>query len=484
MSSKIGKLINIFQSSRLLKNSFWGIASNILQNLFVSLFFLILARKYLPEQFAHFLVANTLYQIVAAFSAMGLGQWFIREYVHAKDTSALTRRFLKFQFIFGIIFYFINVLLAYLLYDESIILILSVVFGLNVLFDNVIYGIKHLNIAEFKQEKTFVILIIDALLRLLAGCVLFLEPMSVLTLSVVLVAVRFITLNLFFKVGSSNTLTPLSVFRHKTSGEDIKNLIRDNWTFVVIGSVSIIFWRMASIVVSKMLLPIDLANYEISFKIFSLAQVIPLITSASVYPMLVKKYQSNGVDGIQSIYRVLFIFYAFFGLFCYTFIYSFSEAIIPFLFGVQYIDNPIFTKQMFLTILVFPTALLQANIIVAMKHERADMIFNVLVLIINLVGCIAGIYYFRTLPVVNYAIFISFLFFHILQDGFLIKLKIASVREVLLIYLFFAALVWGYMFLAGKINPYVLFGGFCIVMGAAGYLLIKKYKKALNISFG
>jgi O-antigen/teichoic acid export membrane protein len=476
MNSKIGKLAETFKNSKLLKNSFWGIASNILQNVFVSLFFLILARKYLPEQFAHFLVANTMYQIVAAFSAMGLGQWFIREYVHANDTSALTKRFLKFQFIFGIIFYFINILIVYLLYKEPDIRMLSIVFGLNVLFDNVIYGIKHLNIAEFKQEKTFVILIIDALLRLLAGCVLFFEPISVLTLSIILVAVRFITLNLFFKVGSSNTLTPLSVFRHKTTGEDIKNLIRDNWTFVVIGSVSIIFWRMASVVVSKMLMAIDLANYEISFKIFSIAQVIPLITSASVYPMLVKKYQSNGVEGIQSIYRTLFIIYAFFGLLCYTFIYSFSDAIIPFLFGSQYTNNPVFTKQMFLTILVFPTALLQANIIVAMKHERTDMIFNVLVLVINLIGCIAGIYYFRTLSVVNYAIFISFLIFHILQDAFLIKLKIAPVREVLLIYLFFGALVTGYMFLADKINPYLLFTVFCIGMGAAGYFLIKKYK--------
>ena len=73
------KKSNLTHSS-LIKNSSWGIFSNILQTVFVSLFFVIVARKYQPSVFAEFLISTTVYQVVAAFSSMGLGQWFIREY--------------------------------------------------------------------------------------------------------------------------------------------------------------------------------------------------------------------------------------------------------------------------------------------------------------------------------------------------------------------------------------------------------------------
>ncbi len=482
MSKKLTAIVQTAARSSLLKNSFWGIASNILQNIFISLFFIILARKYAPAQFADFLVANTLYQVVAAFSAMGLGQWFIREYVHTEQTKDLTGRFLKIQFIFGVIFYFVNVLISFLLYDDYIIHMLSLVLGLNVLFDNVVYGIKHLNIAEFKQKKTFGILIIDAFLRLLAGCILFVEPLSVFVLSCILVVVRLVTVNLFLIVGSSSTVTIYSLLKYRISGGEVKKLIQENWTFIVIGSVSVIFWRLASMVVSKMLLDEDIANYEISFKIFSIAQVIPLIVSASVYPMLVKKYQEGGVTGLQQMYRWLFIAYATFGLLCYLFIYTFSGDLIPWVFGQKYPDNPVFTRQMFLTILVFPTALLQANIIVAIKQERMDMLFNIVALLLNLAGCIAGTYYFRSLSAVNYSIFFSFILFHLLQDFFLITKKITGIREVILVYGVMTGVVAGYIFLLGSINGYLLFTGCCMILALFFYFGLKKFRKAGIVS--
>jgi O-antigen/teichoic acid export membrane protein len=481
MSKKVAAIMTRAVQSPLLTNSFWGIASNILQNVFVSLFFIILAWKYLPEQFADFLVANTLYQVVAAFSAMGLGQWFIREYVHSRETAGLTNRFIKFQFIFGFIFYFINILLAFILYDEYIIRLLSIVLGMNVLFDNIIYGIRHLNIAELKQKKTFAILIIDALLRMLTACILFVEPLSVLVLSCILVLVRFITLNLFLKVGSSSAISARTLLRYPVSMGEVKKIVGENWTFVVIGSVSVIFWRLASMVVSKMLKDIDLANYEISFKIFSVAQVIPLIVSASVFPMLVKKYQESGVEDLKKAYRWLFLLYAAFGITSFAFIFSFSDYLIPLVFGDRYANNPVYTKEMFLTMLVFPTALLQANVIVAIKQERVDMLFNILALLLNTVGCIAGIHYYGSLSAVNYSIFIAFVVFHVMQDIFLVRQRIANAIHVLLVYLFLVAVVAGYIYLSGIVNPFLLFGSFCMMMAGVGYVIFQKVKKAATV---
>jgi O-antigen/teichoic acid export membrane protein len=463
-------------NSSVVRNSFWGIASNILQNLFISLFFVIITRQYLPVEIADFFVANSLYQLMAAFSAMGMGQWFIREYINGNNTVELTNRFLKIQVIFGIVFYLIAIVIVFVLYKNATIRILSVVFGINILFDNVIYGIKNLNIAEFKQQKTFLILIIDAFLRLLIGCVLFVYPISIVTLCIILVVIRFITLNLFLRMGTSKSLSIKLLLAYKVSWSDVKNLVKDNWAFVVIGSVSVVFWRIASIIISKMLKEVDIANYEISFRIFALAQIIPLITSASVYPMLIKKYENGGLAELKKVYRLLFVFYGLFGLLSYTFILSFSGQLIPFVFGPQYMNNPVFTQQMFLTMLLFPSVLLQANVIVALKHERMDMIFNIIVLLINTAGCIGGIYYFHSLSAVNYSIFFAFIIFHLMQDIFLIKQRVSSFKQVLLVYAGFAVLIFGYQYLNSMVNPFILFALFWMIIAGALYPLYKMYK--------
>src|SRR4051812_45002396 len=104
------KLLNPLHSralrSPLLKNSMWGIMANIFQTLFVSLFFVIIARKYVTNDFAQFLIATTIYQLVAAFSSMGLGHWFIREFDIEIDKLVFTSKFLKLQIGLGILFYF------------------------------------------------------------------------------------------------------------------------------------------------------------------------------------------------------------------------------------------------------------------------------------------------------------------------------------------------------------------------------------------
>src|ERR1041384_2559240 len=196
------KVLNLFKS-RLIKNSFWGIAANGLQSVLLSLFFVIVARKYTTNEFAFFLIANTIYQFLSAFSTLGLGQWFTRELVDNTDKQALVSRFMKIQLYGGCFFYLCNIAVAFLLYKEPLVQYLIVLLGVNIIFDNIIYGIKSLNIAEFNQNKTFIILIIDSVLRFAIGCLLFLFPMSIMTLCVLLIIVRFVTLNFFLAFGSS-----------------------------------------------------------------------------------------------------------------------------------------------------------------------------------------------------------------------------------------------------------------------------------------
>jgi O-antigen/teichoic acid export membrane protein len=456
ISSKFPKSLK----SSLVKNSLWGVVANVLQTVFLSLFFVIMARKFVSADFAHFLIASTIYQIMVAFSSMGLGQWFIREFDQAINKADFFGKFLKIQTGLGVLFYALNIGIAFILYPNGQIRWLSIILGSNIIFDNVIYAIKNLNIAEFKQKKTFIVLIIDGFLRLLLGCLLFIYPFSILTLSVFLIILRFLTLNLFIKVGSSNNMGLKIVWQSKVVWDDLKKQILLNWQFVVIGSVSIIYWRIANIIISKMLTLQDVANYEISFRIFSILMILPTIISATIYSQFVKYYNSGNVEAQKKFYQKMLIIYTCFAILSYTFVYSFADIILPFAFGKQYNGAIICLKQMFLTMLIFPTVLLQANLIVAIKFEKIDMWLNLLSLLLNVGGCFIGLFYFRTLSVINYSVFISFLIFHICQNVFLIKKGITNFKSCIGYYFLLLIIISVYVFVAGRYNSYAVFSVF------------------------
>src|SRR4029079_8275851 len=110
-------------------------------------------------------------------------------------------------------------------------------------------------------------------------------------------------------------------------------------------------------------------------------------------------------------------------------------TLIPWAFGSNYAATGAYTKEMFLTILIFPTALLQANVLVAMNMERSDMWFNVISLVLNIVFCFAGFMIAKNLTTVNLAIFFSFLMFHVCQDVLLLRKGIVSAWHVARFYL-------------------------------------------------
>jgi O-antigen/teichoic acid export membrane protein len=470
-NSLIQHTMNLFKS-RLIRNSFWGIAANGLQSVLVSLFFVIVARKYNTGQFAFFLIANTIYQFLAAFSTLGLGQWFTREVVNISDQKELVSRFLKMQLFSGALFYAFNILVAFLLYQDELLRYLIILLGINIIFDNVIYAIKALNVAEFRQNKTFIILIIDSVLKFLIGCALFVFPFSIINLSVLLIIVRFITLNFFLGFGSSKSINLRSLWNYRLPWSSIRAIVFSNWPFIIIGSVSMAYWRISNIIISKTLSLADVAHFEISFRVFSIAQILPMIISMSVFPALVKLYSSSGLQDFKDYYNKVFIYYLLFGVFTYTFVYSFADTLIPWAFGSNYNGTGVYTKQMFLTILIFPTALLQANVLVAMNMERADMWFNVVSLILNILFCFAGFMIAQNLTTVNLAIFFSFLIFHVCQDVLLLRKGIVSAWHVLRFYLITGLLVGLYVLLSEKIASGILFTVFWLLL-ATGFVISK-----------
>lgn len=420
--------------SKVFSNSIWGVFSNILQNILFSIFFIVIARKYTTIDFSNYIIANTLYGFMLAFSSLGLGQWFIRELINTTDKQLLINQFFKIQFIAGIIFYFVLILLSFLLYDDILIRQLSILIGINIIFDNIIYVIKFVNIASYEQKRTFLISTIEAILKFLAACILFIYQLPILYLAILLICLRFITLNIFLKLGNVSIINIKQIWNVQVKVDEIKKIILSNWSFIIIGSIAVIYWKIGNIIISKSLPIYDVANFEISFKLFSLAQILPVIVSTSIFPVLVK-LAGEDMKLFISYYRKVFFIYALYGIMSYTFIFSFADEFIPLLFGDKYTTTPTYSKQMFLTMLVFPTALLQANVLIALKKEKIDMWLNIISLVANCCFCIIGLYFYKTLTVINLSIFGSFLLFHLMQGISLVKFKITQCKHVF--YFFF-----------------------------------------------
>lgn len=463
LSRRILTLIALRSNSPLFVNSLWGVLSNIAQNILFSLFFIILARVYSRSDFANYIIANALYGMLVSLSSLGLAQWFIRERATVKNQREFTDQFFKLQFLLGLFFYVLHVFVAFILYDDQLIRGLSLLLGINIIFDNIIYVIKHVNIAEENQKKTFTILSIEAVIKFMVGLILLFYIFPILYLSILLILIRLLTLNLFLHYGTSGQLSIQSMLKVKISSRSFLQLIRQNWSFVIIGSLSVIYWRIGNIFVSKLLTIDDVSDYEVSFKLFSMAEILPFIVSTSLFPLLVKASQKGTVD-VQRTFKKYFYLYALYGLMAYTFIVSYSGILLPFLFGDAYINTSIYCNQMFLTILIFPTALLQANLLVSMKQEKIDMWLNLISLSVHVLVSLIGLYYFNSLSVICYSIFISFLIFHLLQDIILVRKGVMRPFHCFLFYLGSLLCLLFYKLLSSLFDVHFLYPFFWLVV--------------------
>jgi O-antigen/teichoic acid export membrane protein len=467
--------------SQILRNSVWGVFSNILQTLFVGAFFIILARKYAPAQFAEFLIGTTVYQLVASFSSLGLGQWFIRRYASETDKPVLIGKFLRTQLILGFLFYVVNIVLAYMIYPGSLIRILCIILGTNIVFDNFINAIRSLNIAESRQKTTALILIADGFMKLLIASVLFITPLSLISIACLTIAARVFTLALFLIRQRSALYTLKFITSSALSMDDFKHMVLKNWQFIVIGSIAVVYWRIGNVIISKMLTLNDVAAYEIAYRFFSVLQIIPVMAAATVYPRFVAYVNASDSTGLKKFYLLVFTGYSVFAVVMYLFFYSFSQQVVPLLFGSNYPAAAACLQQMFLTFLLMPTVLLQANLIVAMGLESRDMWFNIVSLLMYVGTCLLSLHFDRSLAVVNYSIFLSFVVFHLLQDVLLIKRNIIGLKHPLLFYTGVLTVVVAYRYSTGYVNPYLLFGGFTTVLALLFALVIVNYKNGPGV---
>jgi O-antigen/teichoic acid export membrane protein len=472
-NQKLSKLFVLFKG-KLVGNSFWAILSSVFQSIIFSLFFIVIARRYSSSDFSSYIIANTLYGMILSFSSLGLSQWFIREIKQHDFEGEIISRFFKIQLLAGAVFYLFNVLLSFTLYSSDLVRNISLLLGINIIFDNIIYVFKTINISKYEQKRSFVLTSVEAIIKLvLAAFVVYLD-ISIFSVIVMLVIFRGFTLYLFFRFGLSDKIDIAHYWKGSLALREIGLVLKKNIYFIVIGSVSVVYWSTGSLLVSKLLQLDKVADYEISFKLFSMAEILPVMVSASVFPILVEKGKAD-VEERNRFFRKVFLVYAMYGLLAFTFVYSYAALLIPFLFGAKYIHTVPNCIQMFWTIIIFPTALLQANLLVAMHMEKTDMWLNLLSLALNFIISFFGLTIFQDIAVVNYAIFISFLFFHISQDIILVQYGIHKQSGALFFYISSALLLLAYHFLSAFFSDFYFFFLFWSIFGLVSLVYTKTF---------
>ncbi len=373
------------------------------------------------------------------------------------------------QFIIGCLFYFVSIIMTILLYKDPMIRNFSVLMSINIIFDNLIYVIKNLNIAEQNQKKTFILTLVESVIKCILAVCLFFYLIPVYYLILILLLIRFFTLNLFIKYGSSDKLNLRQVIMYNVKFVEIRNIITANWSFVIMGTLSVIYWRLGNIIVSKVLTKNDIANYEISFKLLSIAFVLPTILSTTIYPMLIKAF-NNGIDALKSLFSTIYLPYSAYGILAYSFVCSYADFFIPLLFGNKFGNTAVYCREMFMIILIFPTFLLQAELLITMKLEKLDMVCNVISIAVNLILILTGLHFYKSLSVINFSIFISIFIFHVVQDVILIRKKIVSISHVLLFYFTVISIILLYNFNQLIINKRLIFIFIFIIMSVFFYI--------------
>ncbi|MCA0396390.1 MAG: hypothetical protein LCH51_03240 [Bacteroidetes bacterium] len=413
-----------------------------MQNILLTVFFVILARVYQPVEFAQYLTGNSLYQLFAALSTLGLGQWFSREILQQDNSLLLMQKYFKVQLLLGIVVYLLSGLAVFLLYRTYPLSVVCLLCCSNIMVDNWIDAFKNLNVATENQKRNFSILLIDAFVRCLLAGMLLIAPVNVMWLCLVLLGVRLSTLVLFYRYGGFNSKWLADILKARITFFNIRELVLKNFYFAVIGGISVVYWRSGNIVVSKLLEPIDLAYFEIAFKVFVLFQVFPLIFSSVVFPKFVANIRDGDRSGLFSLYRNTYLLYLGFGICAYTFVYLLADTFVPLAFGKTYTYAAHYVKIMLLVILFFPTAFLQANLLVALGRERDDMVINLVTLVVYGLSILMGFQYARSLEVIVYSIVFSWILFHLIQDIYLLRAGFTDIRSMLVS----NALILGWIF--------------------------------------
>ena len=418
----------------ILSNTISGVSANVLQNIFLGAFFIILTKSIGLNKFSEYVIGNAVYQIVGAFSTMGLANFFIREYVQKNKEEYSTINFFGTELMLSLVGFLLIITLSLTLYKNNLFIIqVTTILGINILFDNLIYCVKAIHIAEKTQLAFLKITLFESLIKLLLAILFYYIPFNFMVFILLLVGARIFTLLLSYKSMPLEIKKEISKFIQINSiskaikFKKIKHLIYEGRIYVIIGSVNIIFWRINSLLLSKLATKADVGLYEIAYKFFSIAQILPVILLGTIYPILSKNYSDRNsyLTIAKKTYQQILLF----SIYTTLFAYFLCPYFIDLFFGTEYNGAIKLTQHMFFALIPFSLSLVQAYILLSSNNEKLDMWLNIFNVLLNTILAFILIKLIGSLGSVT-AITISFILFYILQSIILKRKKIEFIQNI------------------------------------------------------
>ena len=186
------------------------------------------------------------------------------------------------------------------------------------------------------------------------------------------------TLNVCLKIGV--TVKPKSI-----DFMFVKNMLSEGFPFLFTGLVSILFFRMDTIIISKLLSSEAVGYYNASANLVARLAVIPDAVVSALFPVFIRKFTENDNLYITRIFKQQFTLISVTGLFaCIPFYFS-AQIIITTIYGTAFTESICVMEILALSIpFAFISRLLIA-LLQAIHAERTVMILTCLSLATNFI---------------------------------------------------------------------------------------------------
>ena len=249
-----------------------------------------------------------------------------------------------------------------------------------------------------------------------------------------------------------------------------KNLARMIPTFTLISALSVIYWRIDILMLSKMMTMVDVGIYAAAYRLMETCKGLPLSIARAMFPGLSQICGSDAARAKETTKKVLkWTAIIIFPLAAGTSILS--DEIIFFFYKTKFMASVPVLQILIWTIVPYGFAMILANLLVASNLQKYDLYVNLLSFGLNLVLNYFFIKKFSYLGA-SYATIISISVFFVLQN-FFVRKHLFSIKYFNLLFKPVFATTGMALFLFCSNNIHLLFRVFVacfIYFGLLGFL--------------
>lgn len=181
-----------WKSLKIWRDGLEGILANIIQNIFFSLFFIILIRNYSKNIMGYYLISNILYSTISSLGGLGIGNSYLRSHQESSEKADELHIFTITLLVSGFIMCLVNMAFSWFFYPHPLVHKLSWIFCCHIFIDNLFYIFRYHQFALDNQKKAYRVVVLDSILKFLTGCILFFYVLDIYQLMLIMTVVRVI----------------------------------------------------------------------------------------------------------------------------------------------------------------------------------------------------------------------------------------------------------------------------------------------------